>query len=164
MDSDLLALAKAMTQLDHPLKVETAEWAAAHLAQRDRVAADHQSAFALDDWKKIADRGIFKLMNSVDAGGSGADLATVLLTLEGLGRGCRDNGLNYAAVSQMLSTQIALERFGTDEQQQRWLRPLLEGDLFVGFGMTEPESGSDHVQPVEHSRVARQRDVSNQRP
>lgn len=143
VDAELLALAHAITDIDHPIKVATSKWASEHLAQRDRVEADLQSRFAADDWKRLADHGLMKLMVSPDAGGTGADLATSLLTLEGLGHGCRDNGLNYALVSQMLSTQIALERFATPEQQERWLAPLLSGDLFVAFGMTEPDAGSD---------------------
>ncbi|MFT6289930.1 MAG: alkylation response protein AidB-like acyl-CoA dehydrogenase [Ilumatobacter sp.] len=142
-DAELLALAHAMTNLEHPVKVATSTWAAEHLARHDRVEADHQSRFASDDWKRLADHGLMKLMVSTEAGGSGANLATSLLTLEGLGHGCRDNGLNYALGSQILSTQVALERFGTPDQQQRWLAPLLTGDLFVAFGMTEPEAGSD---------------------
>ncbi len=143
IDAQLLALAHAMTDLDHPVKVDMATWAREHLAQHDRVEADHESRFAEADWQRLADRGVMKMINGVDVGGSGADLATMLLTLEGLGHGCRDNGLNYALVSQMLSTQVALERFGTPDQHAQWLTPLMNGELFVGFGMTEPGAGSD---------------------
>jgi len=39
-----------------------------------------------------------------------------------------------------------LARFGTPEQKARWLRPLLEKEIFSGFSMTEPEfAGSDPV-------------------
>jgi len=143
VDAELLALAHAIADPDHPVKTDTAAWAAAALAQHDRVEADLQSRFALEDWRRLADRGLMKLLVAPEHGGSGVDLATALLTLEGLGYGCRDNGLNYALVSQILSTQIALERFGSDEQRTRWLTPLINGDAFVAFGMTEPESGSD---------------------
>ena len=142
-DQQLLAIARAMAQPDHPLKLETARWAAAELGTRDRVEADLQASFAADDWARCATRGILGLMVPTGFGGQGADLATTLLTLEGLGLGCRDNGLTYAISSQILSTQETLVKFGTAEQQQRWLRPMVDGEAIGAFAMTEPDTGSD---------------------
>lgn len=142
-DADLLALAHAIADPSHPVKTEASSWAAEHLAQRDRVDADRSSSFASDDWTRLAERGVMKLLVAADRGGTGADLATTLLTLEGLGHGCRDNGLSFALVSQMTTTQVALERFGTDAQRERWLKPLMNGEIFATFAMTEPGSGSD---------------------
>lgn len=140
---DLAALAEAIADVDHPVKVATSEWAAAELAGRDLVAADAASTFSLDDWRRCADRGIFRLMVPSEYGGSGAGLAEALLTLEGLGHGCADNGLTFAVASQMLSTQVALTRFASSEQRERWLPGLLDGTTLAALAMTEPESGSD---------------------
>ena len=142
-DAQLLALARAMTDLDHPVKREAAEWAAANLAQHDLVDADHNSTFAADDWRRCAARGIHRLAVPTEFGGQGADRATMLLTLEGLGYGCTDNGLTFALASQMMSTQVALVRFATDAQRERWLPELLDGSTFASLAMTEPTSGSD---------------------
>ncbi|MFK8025632.1 MAG: acyl-CoA dehydrogenase family protein, partial [Ilumatobacter sp.] len=142
-DAELLAAAEAMADLTHPVKVATSNWASEYLAAHDRVEADHGSAFAADDWKRIADRGIFGVLVPEDMGGADLPLAEALLTLEGLGHGCRDNGLAFAAGSQILSTQESLVRFGTEAQRERWLRPLLSGDALGAFAMTEPDSGSD---------------------
>lgn len=142
-DQELLELAQAIADPDHPIKTATAQWASTELADRDRIEADHGSAFARDDWRRIADRGVFGLMVPAEIGGSGATLATTLLTLEGLGHGCRDNGLSYAVASQMLSTQIALADHGSAAQIERWLAPMIAGTAFGSFGMTESGSGSD---------------------
>lgn len=139
----LLALAEAIADPDHPTKVEVSTWAREHLGRRDLVAADAGSEFGLDDWRRCAERGIFRLMVPAELGGSGADLATVLLTLEGLGHGCDDNGLTFAIASQMLSTQVALTRFATPGQRDRWLPGLLDGSSLAALAMTEPDSGSD---------------------
>jgi alkylation response protein AidB-like acyl-CoA dehydrogenase len=139
----LRRLTEAMLDPGDPVKVDTATWARTHLAQRDVVADDANSTLALDDWRRCGERGIFRLLVPTELGGTGADLATVLLTLEGLGQGCADNGLTYAAASQMLSTQIALARFGSPEQCERWLPGLLDGTSFAAFAMTEPNTGSD---------------------
>lgn len=142
-DRQLLALARAMVEIDHPIKLDTAQWSAENLARHDRVAADADSGFALDDWNRCAEHGLLRLFVPEHLGGSGDSLAEALLTLEGLGQGCRDNGLTYALASQILSTQIALVRFGSDDQQERWLPGLLDGTTYAAFAMTEPESGSD---------------------
>jgi alkylation response protein AidB-like acyl-CoA dehydrogenase len=143
LDHDLLALAQAMADAEHPIKIDTAAWAREHLAGRDLVDADLGSSFGADDWQRCADRGLVRLLVPKDLGGSESGLATALLTLEGLGQGCADNGLTFAVASQILSTQVALVRFATPEQQQRWLPPLLDGTAFAALAMTEPESGSD---------------------
>lgn len=142
-DATLARLAEAIADIDHPTKTETSAWAREHLARHDLVAADHASVFAAADWRSCAERGIFGLMVPTELGGQGADLATTLLTLEGLGHGCADNGLTFAVASQVLSTQVALVRFGTDAQQRRWLPGLLDGSAFAALAMTEPDSGSD---------------------
>lgn len=142
-DHALLALARALADPDHPIKSEAAEWARRQLSQRDLVAADHGSVFDLDGWRALAERGVFGLLVPEDMGGAGDDLAAALLTLEGLGLGCADNGLTYAAASQILSTQVVLTRFASAEQRERWLPGLLAGTTFAAFGMTEPETGSD---------------------
>jgi alkylation response protein AidB-like acyl-CoA dehydrogenase len=142
-DEALLAIARAMADLHHPIKTEIAHWAATELATHDRVDADLRSQFAADDWKRCAERGIHGVMVPTELGGSGADLATTLLTLEGLGQGCRDNGLAFAIGSQILSTQETIVRFGSEDQQREWIPPLIAGDVLGAFAMTEPGSGSD---------------------
>ena len=142
-DAELLAVATAMADVNHPVKSEVSNWASRELATHDRVDADLNSNFAADDWKRCADRGILGVMVPRELGGSGADLATTLLTLEGLGHGCRDNGLAFAIGSQILSTQETLVRFGSEEQQREWIPQLIAGDVLGAFAMTEPDSGSD---------------------
>ena len=57
-----------------------------------------------------------------------------------------------------------LAEHGTDEQQERWLEPLLEGRIRSCFSMTEPEvSGSDPTAAA-GPRRARRRRVGDQRP
>jgi alkylation response protein AidB-like acyl-CoA dehydrogenase len=145
-DAQLLAIAHAISEPDHPIKQGVASWAAESLGNHDRVEADNASHFAADDWRRCADRGLLRLTTPTEFGGAGADIATVLLSLEGLGYGCRDNGLAFALASQMLSTQETLVRFGSAEQRERWLTPLMTGDALGAFAMTEPNAGSDAYQ------------------
>jgi alkylation response protein AidB-like acyl-CoA dehydrogenase len=61
--------------------------------------------------------------------------------MEELGRG--DSSVRgIVSVSLGLVTQ-AIQKWGTEEQKQRWLPGLCAGDLLACFGLTEPETGSD---------------------
>ena len=104
---------------------------------------DRENRFFQEDFEELRDAGYLLMTVPEELGGRGGDLATTLLTLEGLGYGCRDNGLAFAVASQMLSTQIALVRFASPDLQERWLPPLVEGTALGAFGMTEVETGSD---------------------
>ena len=75
LDRALLGVATAMAELDHPTKVATAQWAREHLTQHDVVDADAGSQFALDDWKRCADRGLLGLFVPKEHGGAGDDIA-----------------------------------------------------------------------------------------
>lgn len=133
----------ALCDLRHPIKVAARDWAVEHLGGRDLVAADRESIFDDDGWRRCADRGVHGLLVPTRYGGAGQDLITALLTLEGLGAGCRDLGLLYAIASQMLSTQVALLHFGSEEQKQQWLPGMCSGEAIGAFAITEPGFGSD---------------------
>ncbi|MCU0270205.1 MAG: acyl-CoA dehydrogenase family protein [Acidimicrobiales bacterium] len=144
LDPELAALAiDALCDLDHPVKAEARAWAAANLTHRDRVAADREAHFDHDGWQRLADHGVLGLFVPEADGGGGADVITALLTLEGLAVGALDQGLLYAAASQMCSAQVALASFGSEEHKQRWLPALCRGEAFGAFAITEPDHGSD---------------------
>ena len=49
-----------------------------------------------------------------------------------------------------------LAEHGTDEQQERWLQPLLDGEIRSCFSMTEPETaGSDPTGLMSRARARR---------
>jgi alkylation response protein AidB-like acyl-CoA dehydrogenase len=131
-----------LSDLSHPIKTATSHWASAALASTLTEREPH-STFSYDDWRACADYGIQSLLVPKSMGGSGADLGTTLLTLEGLGHGCRDNGLTFGMCAQMFTVQNSLVRFGSEQQRARWLPPMMSGKAFGSFCISEPESGSD---------------------
>lgn len=124
------------------LKRATAEFARAEL-DADVAARDSACAFSRDNWLKCAAFGIHGLPVPKDLGGGGADLLTTMLTMEGLGYGCRDNGLIFAINAQMWSVQVPILRFGNAAQRAAYIPRLVSGQWIGAHGMTEPEAGSD---------------------
>jgi alkylation response protein AidB-like acyl-CoA dehydrogenase len=76
-------------------------------------------------------------------GGLGASATTIAAALEGLGYGCRDNGLIFSLNAQLWACERPLIRFGSDAQKKRYLPGLADGTLIAAHAMSEPGSGSD---------------------
>lgn len=74
-------------------------------------------------------------------GGIGASTVGFVAALERLGEADQSVASAWQAHSTIGSLPLA--RFGTDEQRERWLRPLAEGRVLGAFGLTEPGAGSD---------------------
>ena len=104
---------------------------------------DINCTFAADLWQKCADFGVLGWCMPVEYGGRGLDLETSVLMLEGLGYGCRDNGLTLGLNGQLWSVQEPLLMFGTEHQKQKYLAALCTGNMRAAHGMTELDSGSD---------------------
>ncbi|MDY7105945.1 MAG: acyl-CoA dehydrogenase family protein [Actinomycetota bacterium] len=127
---------EAMLDLAHPLKVEAAAWAATELPGAG-------SGIDRDVWRRAATWGVQGLLVPTALGGGARSISEALLVFEGLGLGCVDNGVVFALASQVFAMQRALTSAGSPAQLERWLRPLVAGELIGSFAMSEPDAGSD---------------------
>lgn len=109
----------------------------------DVIDRDRTGELSLDHWRKCAQFGIQGLPIPEEYGGSDADIMTTLLAMEGLGYGCRDNGLIFAINAQMWAVELPILTFGSEEQKRKYLPGLCSGEMIGAHGMTEPDSGSD---------------------
>jgi alkylation response protein AidB-like acyl-CoA dehydrogenase len=121
---------------------EVVAFATEHL-NHDLAGRDERREFDADAWRKCAERGVLGWCFPAEYGGGGLDVVTTIRLLEGLGYGCRDNGLTLAINGQMWSVQEPLLHVGDEDQKRRFLAPLCRGEMLAAHGMTEPESGSD---------------------
>lgn len=110
---------------------------------RDMIERDRDGEFARDLWKKCAQFGIQGLAVPEKYGGADTDILTAMLTMEGLGYGCNDNGLIFGINAQMWSVQHPILAFGSEEQKQKYLPGMVSGEIIGAHGMTEPDTGSD---------------------
>ncbi len=116
-------------------------------AERDlnteMVERDREGLFIRELWRKCAEFGIQGLPFPEKFGGSDADILTTMLTMEGLGYGCHDNGLIFGINAQMWSVMMPIFAFGSDSQKEKYLPGMCDGSIIGAHGMTEPDTGSD---------------------
>ena len=76
----------------------------------DVIDLDRRSEFPWDSWKRCASMGIQGLPVPMEFGGGGTDILTTVCALEGLGYGCRDNGLIFSINAHMWASEIPIGR------------------------------------------------------
>jgi alkylation response protein AidB-like acyl-CoA dehydrogenase len=132
----------SLTEEQERYREEVLRFARAELNQ-DLISRDEESSFPAEAWKRCATFGLQGLPVPEDYGGSGADPLTIMVAMEALGQGCRDNGLLFSLNAQMWSCEMPLVRAGSEEQKRRYLPGLCDGSLIGSQAMTEPGTGSD---------------------
>jgi len=75
------------------------------------------------------------------AEGQGADALTYALVLERVGM--EGTGIRTFFSGHVSLGQSTLQKWGTDEQKQRYLPKTTSGEMIMAFGLTEPTAGSD---------------------
>ena len=102
---------------------------------------DEEHELPMDAVKQMAELGLFGLPFPEEYGGSGADFFTLCLAIEELAR--VDSSLAITLEAAVGLGAMPIYRFGNEDQKQKWLPPLAAGENLAGFGLTEPEAGSD---------------------
>ena len=105
----------------------------------ERWDADH--TFPTEVVQQMGELGLFGIPFPEQYGGGGADLTSLCIAIEELGRVDQSLAITLEAGVGLGANPIY--RFGTEEQRQRWLPDLCAGRALGGFGLTEPDAGSD---------------------
>lgn len=93
-------------------------------------------------WKQCADYGLFAMAVPPELGGDGFTNLQILEVLEGLGEGCANDGLLFAAGAHLWAVIQPLVHFGSPEQRERYLPRLMNGEWIGAHAMTESENNS----------------------
>lgn len=102
---------------------------------------DEEHSFPYEVVSQMADMGLFGLPFPEEYGGMGGDYFALALALEQLGR--VDQSVAITLEAGVSLGAMPVFRFGTEAQKQEWLPLLASGKALAGFGLTEPEAGSD---------------------
>lgn len=89
----------------------------------------------------MARLGLFGGVVPEELGGLGLDYRTFVEVVESVSQVCQIMGTLISMPSGLVGASI--EKFGSDDQKRRWLRPLAMGKIFGAAAVTEPRSGSD---------------------
>ncbi|HUX33337.1 MAG TPA: acyl-CoA dehydrogenase [Gemmatimonadaceae bacterium] len=107
------------------------------------VAAEHDAdaTFPWANIKRMGELGLLGVPWSEELGGAGLDLLSYMIVIEELARVDASHGLTVSAHTTLGTSPIV--HFGTVAQKQRYVPLLASGKVMGGFGLTEPDAGSD---------------------
>ena len=91
--------------------------------------------------REMGELGLLGMLIPEDWGGIGMSTVGFVAAMEQLGRA--DQSVAAAWQAHVTIGSLPLLLNGSDEQRERWLRPLAEGRALGAFGLTEPDAGSD---------------------
>jgi butyryl-CoA dehydrogenase len=102
---------------------------------------DETEVFSMDLVKKMQAQGFFGIPYSTKYGGAGADTLTYILCMEEISKVDASTGITISVHTSLCCGCI--NDYGTEEQKEEFLRPLVDGRKVGCFSLTEPNAGSD---------------------
>ncbi len=112
-------------------------------------ALDKKEEFSYETMAKMAELGLFGIFVSEQYGGQGMDYVSYIIATEEI---ARVDGSHAATVAAGNSLGIGpIYYFGSEEQKKKYLPRLCSGKALWGFGLTEPNAGSDASNSKTHA-------------
>ena len=102
---------------------------------------DETEEFSVDLLEKMKKFGIMGIPYSKEYGGEGADVLTYTLCMEEMSKVDASTGITISVHTSLCCSCI--NDFASEEQKQKFLRPLVDGSKVGCFGLTEPGAGTD---------------------
>jgi alkylation response protein AidB-like acyl-CoA dehydrogenase len=116
------------------------EFAEAEIAPVAEYHDEHEE-FPWKNAAKMAELGLFGIPFEDAYGGADMDLLASVIASEELARVDASHSITVGAHISLACTPI--HRWGTEEQKVKFLTPMASGQVLGGFGLTEPNAGSD---------------------
>lgn len=102
---------------------------------------DENEEYDLDLLEKMKKNGFFGVPYPQEYGGAGSDTLAYTLLMEEMSKIDASTGITLSVHTSLCCSCIY--NFGTEEQKQKYLRPLIDGSEVGCYGLTEPGAGSD---------------------
>ena len=113
---------------------------------RDQIAPtamerDKTREFPADNLRQLAELGLMGMMVPPEYDGSGADTVAYVLALSEVAYACASTAVAMSVHNSIVCESIL--RYGTEDQKQKYLKPMARGECIGAFALTEPQAGSD---------------------
>ncbi len=105
------------------------------------IERDEHQKFPGEQIKKMGELGFMGMMTDPKYGGGGMDTISYVLAMEEISK--IDSSASVVMSVNNSLVCWGIEKFGTDFQKEKYLKPLASGQIHGGFCLSEPEAGSD---------------------
>ena len=105
------------------------------------IERDNAQRFPADEIRELGALGFMGMMVDPQYGGSGMDTVSYVLAMEEISKVDASASVCMSVNNSLVC--YGLQEFGTEEQQQKFLKPLASGAKIGAFCLSEPEAGSD---------------------
>lgn len=108
------------------------------------IERDEHQKFPKEQIRKMGELGFMGMMTAPEYGGGGMDTVSYVLAIEEISKIDASASVVMSVNNSLVCA--GLEKYGTEEQKQKYLRPLASGEVIGAFCLSEPEAGSDATQ------------------
>ena len=105
------------------------------------IERDEKQSFPTEQIKKLGKLGFLGMMVDPKYGGAGMDAISYVFAMEEISKVDASTSVVMSVNNSLVCW--GLETFGTEEQKEKYLRPLATGEIIGAFCLSEPEAGSD---------------------
>jgi len=105
------------------------------------IERDENQTFPTEQIKKLGELGFLGMMVDPKYGGAGMDTISYVLAMEEISKIDASTSVVMSVNNSLVCW--GLETFGTEEQKEKYLKPLASGEIIGAFCLSEPEAGSD---------------------
>lgn len=105
------------------------------------IERDEHQKFPAEQIKKLGELGFLGMMVDPKYGGAGLDTISYVLAMEEISKIDASTSVCMSVNNSLVCW--GLEAYGTEEQKQKYLAPLAQGQVIGAFLLSEPEAGSD---------------------
>lgn len=130
----------AFTEEQLMIKQTAKDFAESEIAP-SAVERDINAEFPHEIVKKMGELGFMGMMVPPEWGGAGMDTISYVLAMEEISKVDASVGVIMSVNNSLVC--FGVNEYGTNEQKEKYLKPLAQGRLLGAFALSEPEAGSD---------------------
>ena len=108
---------------------------------KDVIERDEKAEFPTEHIKNLAELGFLGMLVGEEWDGGGMDTVSYVLAMEEISKVDASASVVMSVNNSLVC--YGLEKYGNDEQREKYLKPLARGEKIGAFLLSEPEAGSD---------------------